>query len=188
DRALDPVLSKRHERDGSDPALSLFVTFDCDRVRSWSESRLEAAVRSEPDFELPLFGVGWRWNNGGALHVPGVVAADHRYPALLPLERRCNHGGITASDGSALPGSLLLAEILLCRSALVVNGSFVTVPRMRRPIMRRGIILAHRGEIAGGGRILNRPQVLAAHCFQGRLQKGSGIGVLGHSTATCRHK
>src|SRR5262249_49246651 len=180
DRALDPVLSKRHERDGSDPALSLFVTFDCDRVRSWSESRLEAAVRREPDLELPLFGVGRRWNNGGALHVPGVVAADHQYPPLLPLERRCNHGSVAASDRSALPRSLLLGEILLRRSALVVNGSRVTSQGIRRPIIRRGIILSDRGEIAGGGRIPNRPQVLAAHCFQGRLQKRSGIGILSH--------
>ena len=40
DRALHPVLSERHERDGADPTLSLLIACDDDRVGAWHPERL----------------------------------------------------------------------------------------------------------------------------------------------------
>ena len=56
DRALHPVFPERHERDGDDAALVLLVPLDGDRVGARRQRRLEAAVRREPDLELPLLG------------------------------------------------------------------------------------------------------------------------------------
>ena len=138
-------------------------------------------MRGEPDPELPLFRVGRRRNHRGILHVPGVVAADHRHPPSLPRERRRDRGSIASSCRSAQAGSLCEGEVLPRGSGLVVDGPGVAGQLITRPIARWGKILAHRSDIAGAPGILDGRQVLAAHGFEGRLHKRPGIRFLSDS-------
>ena len=143
-------------------------------------------MRGEPDLELPLLRVRRRRNRHGALHVPGVVAADQRDPLLFPHERRRNQGRIASSRRSALAGALLERELFLRGLGVVINGSGVTGQLIGRPIVRRGIILTHGGDIAGAPGILDGFEV--AHRLEGRLQNGPGIRLLSQARSPERQE
>ena len=72
-----------------------------DRVGSRRERRLEAAVRRQPDLELPRLGERRLRDDVGAVDVPGEVFADVPVPALLADDRCGDDRRVAAADRAA---------------------------------------------------------------------------------------
>ena len=162
------------------PAFPQFPTPDRGWLRAGHPGRLDEAMRSHPDVQLPQFGAcGGRERRGAlAIDLPGVSSPNRERLVLAPLER-----GAAEPTGPVLPGTRVqagLAPKALDRELLLeVDQAGIAHERFaQRPVGGLRNVLADLACVSRPGET-DATQLVDAHRSGGGLQNRHRIQVTG---------
>ena len=174
DRAVDPVLAERHERDDVQLPLhggaqaadgAALPAGDEDRVGAGRHRRLQEPVRVEPDIELADFrGLRRGSRHPVGAHVPRDLVHDELRLPLLAVD-----GNATAATRGivTLPGHALL----LRGPRVVVDRPGVVGQFHPGPVVPDVVVLTHDSDVTGPG-VGHAFQIVRAHGLGGGLEHG----------------